>query len=211
MATSGRFFGTLTRWDDETSSGVLTTPDGSETFVHISEMPKGTRRPQPGGYYSFSRHRQAPLKRGEPARWDARWVRPDVVPQPAAARPSRAPRVRWQGVVVVLAIDAVVAAAFVPLLKDGLPIWLPAIYAVASLVAFLLYRSDKRRARFGGRRVSEATLQGWALIGGWPGALLAQQVFRHKTRKVSFQVGFWFVVILNVSALVLVVHLFGSA
>jgi uncharacterized membrane protein YsdA (DUF1294 family) len=206
MATSGRFFGTLTRWDDESSSGVLTAPDGSETVVHISEMPKGTRRPLPGGYYSFTRYRQTPSKRGEAARWGARWVRPDLVPQRAAARPNMAPRVRWQGVVMVLAIDAVVAAAFVPLIKAGLPIWVPAIYAVASLVAFVLYRSDKRRARFGGQRVSEATLQCWALIGGWPGALLAQQVFRHKTRKVSFQVGFWFCVVVNVGIAVAVVY-----
>ncbi|MCE7524423.1 DUF1294 domain-containing protein [Alloalcanivorax xenomutans] len=37
--------------------------------------------------------------------------------------------------------------------------------------------------------------------GGWPGALLAQRVFRHKTRKTSFQVVFYLVVAANLGAL----------
>ncbi len=35
------------------------------------------------------------------------------------------------------------------------------------------------------------------LLGGWPGAFLAQQVFRHKTRKLSFQLVFWGIVLLH--------------
>ncbi|WP_153605141.1 DUF1294 domain-containing protein, partial [Pseudomonas aeruginosa] len=37
------------------------------------------------------------------------------------------------------------------------------------------------------------------LLGGWPGALVAQQVFRHKTRKLSFQLVFWGIVLLHQS------------
>ncbi|MFP5341147.1 MAG: DUF1294 domain-containing protein, partial [Gammaproteobacteria bacterium] len=35
------------------------------------------------------------------------------------------------------------------------------------------------------------------LAGGWPGALVAQQVFRHKTRKLSYQLTFWLIVVLH--------------
>jgi uncharacterized membrane protein YsdA (DUF1294 family) len=35
------------------------------------------------------------------------------------------------------------------------------------------------------------------LLGGWPGALVAQQVFRHKTRKLSYQSAFWLIVTLH--------------
>jgi uncharacterized membrane protein YsdA (DUF1294 family) len=76
--------------------------------------------------------------------------------------------------------------------------WVPmAAYGVVSLVAFLLYWNDKRKARTDAWRTPENVLHAVALAGGWPGALLAQQLFRHKTRKVSFQVVFWFIVLLH--------------
>jgi uncharacterized membrane protein YsdA (DUF1294 family) len=76
--------------------------------------------------------------------------------------------------------------------------WVPMVaYGGVSLVAFLLYWSDKRKARADAWRTPENVLHAVELAGGWPGALLAQQVFRHKTRKVSFQVVFWFIVLLH--------------
>ena len=47
----------------------------------------------------------------------------------------------------------------------------------------------------------EAALHLLSLCCGWPGALYAQQLLRHKTVKVSFRVGFWFTVVLNVGGL----------
>ena len=70
-------------------------------------------------------------------------------------------------------------------------------YAVASVLAFGLYWYDKQQARTGQWRTPENVLHGVELLGGWPGALVAQQVFRHKTRKVSYQVFFWLIVALH--------------
>ncbi|MBC3372586.1 DUF1294 domain-containing protein [Pseudomonas sp. SWRI92] len=76
--------------------------------------------------------------------------------------------------------------------------WVPMVaYGIVSVVAFLLYWSDKRKARSDAWRTPENVLHAVELAGGWPGALLAQQLFRHKTRKVSFQVVFWFIVLLH--------------
>ncbi|MBK5395744.1 DUF1294 domain-containing protein [Pseudomonas sp. TH39(2020)] len=72
-----------------------------------------------------------------------------------------------------------------------------AAYGVVSLLAFLLYWSDKRKARDDHWRTPENVLHAVELAGGWPGALLAQQLFRHKTRKVSFQLLFWMIVLLH--------------
>lgn len=72
-----------------------------------------------------------------------------------------------------------------------------AAYGVVSLLAFLLYWSDKRKARADHWRTPENVLHAVELAGGWPGALLAQQLFRHKTRKVSFQLLFWMIVLLH--------------
>lgn len=98
-------------------------------------------------------------------------------------------------------IFALLCAA--PLLGSGL-LWyrgdtvLPlAAYAVVSVVAFFLYWSDKRKARTDSWRTPENVLHAIELAGGWPGALIAQQMFRHKTRKVSYQVLFWVIVLLH--------------
>ncbi len=66
-----------------------------------------------------------------------------------------------------------------------------------SVFAFFLYRSDKRSAKADDWRVPESTLHLTALLGGWPGAFLAQRVFRHKTAKVSFQFVFWTIVFVH--------------
>src|ERR1700728_3211504 len=72
------------------------------------------------------------------------------------------------------------------------------VVGVMSIVCFLAYGLDKRQAINGGRRVSERTLQLLAFLGGWPGALLAQRHFRHKTQKVKFRIVFWIVVVPHV-------------
>jgi len=71
------------------------------------------------------------------------------------------------------------------------------VVAVTSLWAFVAYGIDKRRAKIGNRRIPEASLHMLSLCGGWPGAFVAQRVFRHKTQKLSFQLVFWMVVVLH--------------
>lgn len=66
-----------------------------------------------------------------------------------------------------------------------------AVVVVTSVASFVLYGIDKRRAGTGARRVPERTLHVLAVLGGWPGALVGQRQFRHKTQKVSFQLVFW--------------------
>lgn len=73
--------------------------------------------------------------------------------------------------------------------------WLPLVlYPAVSLVSLMLYWQDKQQARTGAWRTPEKVLHASELCGGWPGALLAQQLFRHKTRKVSYQLTFWGIV-----------------
>ncbi|WEF35009.1 DUF1294 domain-containing protein [Pseudoduganella chitinolytica] len=79
-----------------------------------------------------------------------------------------------------------------------------ALLAALNLVTYVAYARDKSAARTGRRRTPENTLLLLGLIGGWPGALLAQRRLRHKTAKASFQVRFWLTVLVNVAALLLV-------
>ncbi|HAC09016.1 MAG TPA: DUF1294 domain-containing protein [Phycisphaerales bacterium] len=64
--------------------------------------------------------------------------------------------------------------------------WLLGWVLLSSLIAFVAHGRDKRAARLGRRRTPERTLHLLELIGGWPGALLAMTIFRHKTRKASY-------------------------
>ena len=89
--------------------------------------------------------------------------------------------------------------------------WVPALYGAASIVAFAAYGIDKAAARRQANRISEQTLLFLGLVGGWPGALVAQQVFRHKTRKRSFRRAFWGTVGVNVLALAAYVYLTAPA
>jgi len=83
-----------------------------------------------------------------------------------------------------------------------LPRYCLAVYGGASLVSFVLYAWDKSAAAHGAWRTPESTLHWWALLGGWPGALLAQRLIRHKSVKAEFRTVFWATVALNVVALV---------
>jgi len=57
----------------------------------------------------------------------------------------------------------------------------------ANVTAFALFAADKRRAALDLRRIPERTLLGWAALGGVFGAVAAQQLLRHKTRKEPFR------------------------
>ena len=83
---------------------------------------------------------------------------------------------------------------------------LGAFYACVSIVCFAAYALDKRAARTGRRRTPERTLLLLGLIGGWPGAFLAQRTLRHKSSKTSFLIWFWLTVALNAGLLVLLVR-----
>jgi uncharacterized membrane protein YsdA (DUF1294 family) len=84
-------------------------------------------------------------------------------------------------------------------------------YAVISLTMYIVYAIDKRAAQKGRWRIPEAHLHLLALLGGWPGALIAQQTLRHKTVKRSFRFVFWITVMLNVAGLVWLLTPQGSS
>lgn len=74
----------------------------------------------------------------------------------------------------------------------GIDFWIALLYCLLmSLFMYGLYWHDKSRAQSQGWRVPETTLHVFALVGGWPGAYLAQRHLRHKTSKKMFQLVFW--------------------
>jgi uncharacterized membrane protein YsdA (DUF1294 family) len=182
-------------------------------FVHISAM-RGERRPQPGESVLFvagydqngrlhAKHMRLPeLCLDHPA------IRrkPRATPVNASVPAARVKRQTTQAAtpaVQQLPLKLMLFAALcvlplygaVQLLLKHAFIWPLCAYPVVSLLSFCQYWQDKHRAQTGRWRTAENTLQMTALIGGWPGALLAQQVFRHKTRKLEFQLPFCLIVL----------------
>jgi len=95
-------------------------------------------------------------------------------------------------VLLVLPLPAIWRLA-APFVAPWLTLWL----LLASAITGLLYVGDKRRAGQGGRRTPESVLHLWSLLGGWPGAWLAQQGLRHKTAKLRFLAVFWLTILLH--------------
>lgn len=186
-----RYQGRITNWKDDQGYGFITPNGGGEpVFLHIKAFSRRQTRPVGDEIVTYEVSTDA---RGRLRASAVEFVRGTGRKRPVASNaPSRLP------LALVALVFALLAGATV---ANRLPIMVIVIYAGASLIAFVAYALDKAAARAGRWRTQESTLHLLALIGGWPGALLAQRQFRHKTAKTSFRVVFWATVLLNCGAL----------
>jgi uncharacterized membrane protein YsdA (DUF1294 family) len=97
----------------------------------------------------------------------------------------------------LLAIPVFACVYLVATLRWSVPFSVAVAYIAMSLLCFLVYAWDKSAARAGRWRIRESTLLLLGLFCGWPGGLLAQQLLRHKSAKVSFRRMFWITLLLN--------------
>ncbi len=185
----------LADWNDERGFGFVEAA-GRRTFVHISAFDVGGGRPQPGDFVEFTVGADAD---GRPCAVDAARVYPLQLPGRRSSHVRRG-RVEWFALAILVAFAVYLAVAIRVL---GVSAWVATFYAAMSLATFAFYVTDKRAAVAGGWRTSEGALQAAALLGGWPGGVLAQQFVRHKNRKRSFQLVFWLATFVNVIVFVL--------
>ena len=73
--------------------------------------------------------------------------------------------------------------------------WVGGYGFLLSALTYWCYARDKRRAQEGEWRVPEAQLHLLELLGGWPGAWMAQRRLRHKCSKGSYLIVFWMIVL----------------
>lgn len=77
------------------------------------------------------------------------------------------------------------------------------LYLLAiNIVTGIAFAVDKRRASRGKWRTRECTLHVFELLGGWPGALLAMRLFRHKTRDRRYRLVQLAILVVHVAAAV---------
>lgn len=215
-----RHEGRLKAWNDARGFGFIEAESrDAPVFVHIKAFGPEAPHPQTGMALSFEIEagpRGPRARRVRPRRGVADPSALHDASHAAGARRDRdrarhlEPPAPW-GLAARLALPgfAAVGLAVQALWQPPLA-WL-GLYAGLSLACFLAYARDKSAARNGRWRTSEGTLHGLALAGGWPGALLAQQLLRHKSRKRGFRAVFWVTVVLNVAAFLLLASPQGRA
>jgi len=69
------------------------------------------------------------------------------------------------------------------------------LYVIAIPLTYFAYKTDRRRAKNGARRIPEPVLHLLEFLGGWYGGFYAQKKLYHKIRKKTFQRIFWLIVI----------------
>lgn len=193
--------GHLSKWNEARGFGFLKPVEGgSDAFAHIRAFAKEDRHIEDGHLYSYMVETD---KAGRIRAIDIRPVRPEPV-RPSALQKlvTRSPH--------LLVIPAFLFIAIALSLATHMsPAWI-AVYGVASIACYIGYAVDKRAAEQKKWRISETVLLLLGLVGGWPGALIAQEVLRHKTKKVTFRTLFWMSVAVNMAAFVQIAVFTGA-
>lgn len=187
-----RFKGKLKSWNDDRGFGFIDPiQGGEEIFVHIKAFGPRSGRPQVNELLWFE------IELGPQGKNRAKNV--EFVRRTAASSKVHCESPAHRSTGSLVAIPAFVLLYVAIGIVWQPPLIMAVIYAGASAATFLAYARDKSAAQRGAWRISEGTLHLLAFAGGWPGALLAQHLLRHKSTKSEFLTVFWGTVILNVA------------
>lgn len=191
--------GVLRSWNDTQGFGFIRA-GSQDYFIHISSV-QGAERPQQGAQVIFIAGTD---KHGRLRAESMRQLKTNAQHRTAASQPHNSRQHRQRSLTTnnlkrtlsLLAITcAIPAVGTWRVWSDNAVLWPLVLYLGMSLLAFVLYWRDKHSAKNAKWRIPEQQLHIVELLGGWPGALLGQQLLRHKTQKASFQVVFWLIVL----------------
>lgn len=199
-----RFHGTIQSWNDARGFGFIAPRQGGpEVFVHIEAFAGQRARPRPGQAVSFA------VEDGP--RGKKRATKVALVHPPRKAASTKPPETPARWSVASLALPLLLAVLVAASLLGHPPRGVLWTYPVLSALTFVAYARDKSAARQGRWRTPEPTLHLLALLGGWPGALVAQQVLRHKSSKAGFRAVFRGTVALNLVACIFLASPYGPS
>ena len=186
--------GKVISWKDDKGFGFIEpSAGGKQVFVHIKAFRDGSRRPRIGTEVTYVESSDA---QGRARAGNVKSLAPGFSIGPASKAFIATSS-------FLLMVAAIVALGIIP----RHVLWL---YIGMSVLTFAFYAIDKAAAQKGGQRTPERTLHTLALVGGWPGALYAQQLLRHKSSKKSFRSVFRVTLVLNVAGLGYLVSDYGT-
>jgi len=184
-----RLKGKITQWDDGKGFGFIQPMlKGERVFLHIKALQNRARRPVIGEVvtYTTTQDSKGRLQAGSVT---------------FAGEKLRLKAAKAGSVMPLFVVIIFFAGLLLAFWQGKLPAYIMPGYLILSVCTYLSYWFDKRKAQAGRWRTPESTLQFMSLLGGWPGALLAQRYLRHKSKKRSFLWQFWFTVVFNLAAL----------
>jgi uncharacterized membrane protein YsdA (DUF1294 family)/cold shock CspA family protein len=180
--------GKITFWNDEKGYGfIVPRVGGTRTFVHIKAFKKNARRPVVGDLVTYVMSSDS---RGRPCADKAT----------ISSVPKTLKRNSSSGILVTITALGFLLFVAGAVLESAIPLPVIFFYLFVSVTTFAAYLLDKIAAKRGNWRTNENTLHLLSLVGGWPGALIAQNYLRHKTKKQPFRAFFWITVVLNCAA-----------
>ena len=190
--------GTISNWNDEKGFGFIIPKSGGKAiFAHIND---------------YSRKHKPPIK-GLDVNYfistDLKGRTCAVEVRPINGHKNNSRELKQKALSVVLFISFA-SILFYLFNSNLIPLAILGIYAVVSIITFTMYAKDKNAAEWGTWRTQESTLHMLALVGGWPGASIAQSFLRHKSKKLSFRVTYWVTVIVNCGVLLWLITPEGS-
>ncbi len=182
MAMKGR----IKKWNADKGFGFIQPLEGGDDlFFHVSAMRDRSLLPQINQLVTF-----------EPGTDKDNRPRAEsvVLAGTSVRRQNKNQHTNSHVVIPVLALFIVLG---VVAMIGLLPWQLPLLMGLLSIWTFIAYAIDKAAAQADRRRTPESTLHLLALLGGWPGALCAQSLLRHKSVKAAFRNVFWWTVAIN--------------
>jgi uncharacterized membrane protein YsdA (DUF1294 family)/cold shock CspA family protein len=188
-----RYKGKLIKWNVDKAFGFIQpNAGGADIFIHKSALFNRKRTPQINDIITFSITKG---KDGRRCASDATFSGEKLKNLQSKKNTSLSAFSTYLSLLFL----AVITAAYY---AGQFPQKLLLSYFCLSIITFLAYAFDKSKARRGAWRVKESRLHFFAIIGGWPGAAIAQQLLRHKSYKREFRMVFWFTVMTNISLLI---------
>lgn len=199
-----RFQGRISEWNDDRGFGfVLENGTNKRIFLHIKSFSKRNRRPALGDVITYK------IKTDSRGRINAEQsIFQDQLHE--SSNTTRGNRIQLP--LIHPSISVVYIGFLITMVMlDKLPNSIPTIAIGLSLITFMVYYFDKSAAVNGMQRTPENFLHVLGLLGGWPGAALAQKNFRHKSSKKKFQIVFWLTVIVNICFTIYLLQIPGSS
>ncbi|ADT88365.1 MULTISPECIES: DUF1294 domain-containing protein [Vibrio] len=173
MAISGK----ISEWNDAKGYGFITVDNyRGKIFFHISDVQGHGRRPKINEAVHFKLAKESN----------------------GSLRAIDIERPMVYGLSLALSVWFI-TVLFASIYLVNYPPIIVLFYILISAITYVVYAFDKSAMLNNEWRISEWLLHALSLLGGWPGALMAQAFLRFKTLEQPFRMIFWLTALANFS------------
>lgn len=189
-----RFQGKIIKWHDDKGFGfVRANGESKDIFLHIPDIHKLNQRPDVNDLLTYD------LIKDEHGRFRA--VNVSYLQSEKKVKDSVKPT-SFSSIFITF-IFFFTVFIIERSAMGYLPHVFPYVFIGINLITFFYYYHDKNSALKNNWRTPESTLHWLSLFGGWAGAYIAQNLFKHKYKKDSFMTIYKLIVLLDCAVTIL--------